>query len=139
MKSLLHMLSAVSSFVLSCFAIRSTSQLLDVLPVGAAHFPDTPVHGLTYGELFSTIVIILFFAFVNGLLHGLSFGRGYKRTTYIAATIPPIAVLLGFAAVTMGVGLVASPIVVAYGLAVVRGIEQGAKLKDRYCQNRIAI
>lgn len=107
-----------------------TARLLDVLPVGSAYFPDTPIHGLTYGELGATLVIILSLAFFVGVLHGFLYGQRYVRLIACAALSPLLVMMLGLAAVTMGMGMIALPVVVAYGMTVARGMHIGADIRD---------
>lgn len=107
-----------------------TDRLLDLLPVGKAYFPDTPIHGLTYGELFATLVIILSFAYAIGLLHGLFLcGERYSRMLSLTAGTPLFMMMLALAAVTLGMGLIALPIVVAYGAVVAYGVKRGGRRK----------
>ena len=113
-----------TSFVMSCVLVWLTSQLLNVLRVGAAYFPDTPVHSLTYGELSAAFVVSLLLAYCAGLLNGFLFGKRYVALITVAAVTPPLAILIIFAAFTFGVGLIASPIILAYGAAVVCGVKK---------------
>jgi hypothetical protein len=120
----MFLLVFITSFASSCAAVWLTNRLLDVLPVGAAYFPNTPIQGLTYGELSATLIISLLFAYCAGLINGFLFGRRYIVLITIIATTLPLALLIGLAAATLGAGLIASPIVVAYGAAVVLGVKR---------------
>lgn len=113
-----------TSFAISCVLVWLTSQLLNVLRVGAAYFPDTPIHSLTYGELSAAFIVSLLFAYCAGLLNGLLFGKRYVALITVAAITPPLAILIILAAVTLGFGLIAAPIILAYAAAVVFGVRK---------------
>ena len=132
MRLIVAVVSPLTTFIASCMALFTISPILDRLPVGKAYFADTPIHGLTYGELFATVSIATLFGFCIGLLHGLVCGKGYVRLIYIAALIPIVLMWIGFSAVTMGMGLIAFPIVVAYGVAVAKGVGKGENLRNKY-------
>lgn len=108
-----------------------TNRLLDVLPVGKAYFADTPLHGLTYGEFFATLVIILSFAYGIGLLHGFLCEGRYLQMLSITAATPLFIMTLALAAVTLGMGLIALPIVFAYGSIVAYGARRGSRLRHK--------
>lgn len=116
----------MTSFISSWIAIFLTNQFLDFLPVGKAYFADTPIHGLTYGEFFATLVIIFSFAYGIGMLHGFLFGAGYPAMLALAAAAPLFMMMLAIAAATLGMGLIAFPIVVAYGAIVAYAAKQGS-------------
>lgn len=113
-----------TSFVISSAFVLLTSQLLNLLRVGAAYFPDTPIHGLTYGELLAAFIICLLLAYCVGLLNGFVFGRRYVVLITVGAITPILAILIILAAITFKVGLIASPIIFVYGAAVVRGVRR---------------
>lgn len=121
-------LVAVVSFLGSCIGLWLTGRVLDALPL-AASFPDTPIHGLTYAELAAATVTSLLFAYCVGLMNGSLFGRRHVVLITVAATIPPFAMLMGLAAVTLGVGLIASPMVAAYGVAVIGGVRRASRYR----------
>ena len=118
-----------TSFAISCALVLLTSQLLNVLRVGAAYFPDTPIHSLTYGELLAALIISLLFAYCAGLLNGFMFGRRYVVLITVAA-LTPLVILISLAAVTFGVGLIASPIILVYGAAVVSGVRRATCMRQ---------
>lgn len=132
MRDLVPVASVMTSFVSSCIAMIFANRLLDVLPVGKAYFSDTPLHGLTYGEFFATLIIIFSFAYGIGLSHGFLCGERYLRMIPIIAAIPLFIMTLALAAVTLGMGLIALPIVLAYGAIVAYGAKQGGRLRCRH-------
>lgn len=132
MRFLLAVLSFGTSFVSSALAVLAVAPILRSLPLGAAYFPATPIRGLTYGELVGFVAVVLALAFCIGLVHGAVFGKSSSRFVLVAALIPVIPTWLGFAAVTMGMGLFALPIVVAYGVAVWKGSRTGEQVHDSY-------
>ncbi|MEC4717685.1 hypothetical protein RY831_00820 [Noviherbaspirillum sp. CPCC 100848] len=130
MRSLLPAAGAITSFISSWFAMFLIDRLLDVLPVGKAYFPDTPIHGLTYGELFATLAIILSSAYAIGLLHGFLYGERHSRLLSLTAAAPLFIMMQALAAATLGMGLIALPIVVAYGTIVAYSMKRGGRRKQ---------
>lgn len=120
----MYILVFTTSFVVSCTLVWLTSQLISVLRVGAAYFPDTPIHSLTYGELLAALIISVLFVYCAGMLNGFLFGRRYVVLITVAAITPFLAILISLAAVTFGIGLIASPIILLYGAAVVFGVRR---------------
>lgn len=45
------LLAAITSFVSSVFALVAAMHAIEALPLGKAYFADTPLRGLTWGEL----------------------------------------------------------------------------------------
>jgi hypothetical protein len=133
MRFLLALLSLATALISSIIAVFTVAPLLDRLPVGRAYFPDTPIHGLTYGEIFATVGIVALLGFVIGVLHGLIYGKGHLKQVCTGALVPVVLSWLGFATATMGMGFFALPIVVIYGLTVAKGMRKGEQLKDRFC------
>jgi energy-coupling factor transporter transmembrane protein EcfT len=133
MRFALALLSLVTSFISSGLALLAVAPILRSLPLGAEYFSATPIHGLTYGELLAFIAIFLTSAFSIGLVHGLAYGKSCSRFVFVAALIPVITAWLSFTAVTMGIGLLALPVVLAYGIAVRRGARRGEGVHGKYC------
>ncbi|HYD95992.1 MAG TPA: hypothetical protein VEC01_11750 [Noviherbaspirillum sp.] len=129
MKALMPIAGAATSFISSCIALFLAGWLLELLPVGNAYFADTPIQGLTYGELIASLVIILAFAYCIGLLHGFLYGERYFLMLSLAAAAPVFIMMLALAALTLGMGLIAFPIVVAYATVIAYGAKRGGKLR----------
>lgn len=134
MQTLLSITSTITSFISSWIAIFLTDQFLDFLPVGKAYFADTPIHGLTYGEFFATLVIIFSFAYGIGLLHGFLFGARYLAMLALASAAPLFMMMLALAAATLGMGLIAFPIVVTYGAIVAYSAKRGGMCRRGHHQ-----
>lgn len=133
MRFLIALLSSATGLICSIIAVLIVAPLLDKLPVGRAYFSDTPIHGLTYGELFATVGIVALLGFVIGVLHGLIYGKGHLKQVCIGALVPVVLSWIGLVAATMGMGIIALPIVIIYGVTVAKGGRKGEQLKDRYC------
>jgi hypothetical protein len=131
MGTLLEITGTITSFISSCFAIFITTRLLEVLPAGKEYFGETPVQGITYGELFATIFIILILGYAIGLLHGIVCGDRILPVIYFSASAPLFLSMLGIAAVTLGMGMIAFPLVLAYGVVVGYGARQGGSFRNR--------
>lgn len=127
MRALIPLAGTVTSFISTCLAVLLTDRLLDVLPVGHAYFPDTPIHNLTYGELFATLIIIFALAYCIGRVHGAVCGERHSRMLSLAAAAPLFILMLVLAAATLGMALITFPIVCVYGVVVAYGVKRGAK------------
>ena len=133
----MHFLSLVTSFVCTFIAMDLTQELLTVLPVGPSYFAETPVRGVTYGEVVATLLLILTFAFCIGMAHGFLFRNAQQISLSIAASMPVLIMVFALAAVTLGMGLIILPIVFFYGMSVRYGVKKGVELRARSKEGQV--
>lgn len=126
---LIHFLSLITSFVGTFIAMEFTQKLLKGLPVGSSYFAETPIHGVTYGEVLASLLLILTFAFCIGVAHGLLFRKAQLEAIAIAASLPVLIMVFALGAVTLGMGLIILPIVFFYGMTVKYGVKKGGYLR----------